>query len=88
MADQEVFYARSAYSRGSGIPRQPHFTLWPRIYLSLALTSSSLRSAYEKASLRSSSIEAIRVPTQGKVFCRYCHSIWSNTPKSEYSDWG
>ena len=60
MDDLELLYARSADIRGSGIPRPQRFTLWPRIYLRLSLTSSPPKSAGEKASLRESSIGPIR----------------------------
>ena len=80
-------YARSADSRGYGIPRPQCFTLWPRISLRSALTSSLLEIAGKKASLRASYIIPIRELTPGTVFCRYCHYIWSDIPKPVYSIW-
>ena len=46
------------------------------------------KSAGNKASIRSSSMVPIRVPTPGKVLLRYCHSIWSDIPKPAYAYWG
>ena len=54
LADLEMLYACSANSWGTGIPRPPHFTLWPRIYLRSAQTSSPLKSAWKKACIRAS----------------------------------
>ena len=54
LADLEMLYACSANSWGTGIPRPPHFTLWPRIYLRSELTSYPEKSAGKKASLRES----------------------------------
>ena len=88
MADLGVFYAHSAESRGSGISRSPRFTLWHNIYLMSVLTSSPPKSAGKKASLRASSIGPTRELTTGTVLCRYCHSIWSDIPKTAYADWG
>ena len=40
----------------------------------------------KKDSLRESSIGPIIVPTPGTVLFRYCHSRWSNPPKSAYAN--
>ena len=69
--DLEVLYARSANSRGSGIPRPPRFTLWPRIYLRLAETSYPPKIAWKKASIRESSIGPIILTNPGTVLCSY-----------------
>ena len=71
LAALEVLYARSSDTQGSGIPRPPRFTLWPRIYLSSALTSSPPKCAGKKASLRESYIGPITEPTPGTFLCRY-----------------
>ena len=33
-------------------------------------------------------METIIVPTPGTVLYRYCHSIWRDTPKPVYANWG
>ena len=80
MVALEVLYALSPDNQGSGIPKPPHLTLWPNIFLKLFLTSSPLNSAGGKVYLRASSIGPIRVPTMGKVLCMCCHLIFSDIP--------
>ena len=87
MADFEVLHTRSANIQDCYIPKPPHFTLWPRIYLRSALTSTPTKIAGKKASLRASSIGTIRDPTPGTVLCRYCHLSWRDIPKPAYVDW-
>ena len=70
LAAFEVLYTRSDNRQGYGKSKPPRFTLWPRISLSLSLTSSPPKSAGKKISFISFSMLPIIVPILVTFLCR------------------